>query len=127
VPIGNEDTDPWYRASEELAMTAINAGMDSIYSVIDLETGQLVDEVSYKKPQNADYDAYAVIGNEAYLVIEDEGKMIYSWTPGSGSMAAIGAIDDLNINLGAWIDFTVLDIDGSQQLLALGTAGTYTI
>lgn len=30
--------------------------MDSIYSVIDIETGQLLDEVSYKKPQTADYD-----------------------------------------------------------------------
>lgn len=127
VPIGNEDTLPWYRASEELVMTAVTAGMDSIYSIIDIETGQLVDELTYKKPQNADYDAYAVIGNEAYLVVEDEGKMIYSWTPGSGSMTAMGAIDDLGLNLGAWIDFTVLDIGGSQKLLALGTAGTFTI
>jgi hypothetical protein len=127
VPIGDETTPPFYRASEELAMTALTVGMDSIYSVIDLANGQLLDEVTYAKPQNAAYDAYGVVGNDAYLVVEDEGKMIYSWTAGSGSPAAIGSIDDTGANLGAWIDFTLVEYDGSLKLLALGTYGTYAI
>jgi hypothetical protein len=127
VPIGNEDVFPYYRLSDTTAMTAIFEGMSSIYTVIDLENGQLIDQVTRPKPTDADYDAYAVYGNEAYLVADSEGKMIYEWTVGSGSPTPIGAIDDTGANFGIFIDFTIVEFGGSRKLLGIGTVGTYTI
>ncbi|MCA9698500.1 MAG: hypothetical protein KC431_13310 [Myxococcales bacterium] len=127
VPIGNDMSAPFYRANDQVAMTAKLEGMDSVYSVIDVKTGNLLDEVLYTKPQLAQYDAYGIDGNDVYLVVEDEGKMIYTWTAGTGSPTPIGAIDDTGINLGAWIDFTLVEYGGSLKLLALGTLGAFTI
>jgi hypothetical protein len=127
VTVGNEDTFPFYRLGDTTAMTAIVEGMNSIYSVIDIETGQLADQITRMKPAEADYDAYAVYGNEAYLVVDGEGKMIYEWTVGSGSPAPIGALDDTSANFGIFIDFTIVEIGGSRKLVGIGTAGTYTI
>jgi hypothetical protein len=127
VPIGNEDVFPFYRLGDTTAMTAIFEGMNSIYSVIDLENGQLVDQVTRPKPTDADYDAYGVYGNEAYLVVDSEGKMIYEWTVGSGSPTPIGSIDDTGANFGIFIDFVIVEFGGSRKLVGIGTAGTYAI
>ncbi|KIG18017.1 hypothetical protein DB30_01904 [Enhygromyxa salina] len=127
VTIGDEMTTPFYRLDDKFAMTALTGMTDSIYKIIDLQTGDLVEEVTHKKPQTASYDAYGIRGDQAYLVVEDEGKMIYEWDVGTGSPIAIGAIDDTSANLGAWIDFTLVEFGGSRKLLALGTYGTYTI
>jgi hypothetical protein len=127
VTVGNEETFAFYRLGDTTAMTAIVEGMSSIYSVIDLETGDLADQVTRPKPDGADYDAYAVYGDKAYLVADSEGKMIYEWTVGSGSPTPIGAIDDTGANFGIFIDFTIIDYGGSLKLLGIGTVGTYAI
>jgi len=127
VPIGDEMTPPFYRADGGFAMTALTVEGDAVYSVIDLHNGALIDEVSHTKPQSAKYDAYGVFDGDAYLVAEDEGKMIYRWAAGTGSPTAIGSIDDTGANLGAWIAFTLVEFGGSLKLVALGTLGTYTI
>ncbi len=127
VTVGDEKTPPFYRISDNYAMTGLTLGTDALYSVIDLETGALADEISYKKPQYAKYDAYGLYGEDAYLVVEDEGKMIYEWTVGTGAPIALASMDELGINLGAWIDFAPVEYGGSRKIIALGTYGTFAI
>lgn len=126
VDIGDEGSPPNYVISENLAMTARLDGMDSVYSVIGLGTGSLLDEVKYPKPQAAKYDAYAVYGEQAYIVREAEGLSILEWTPGQGAPTAIGSIDAASI--GAFIAFAVTEDDaGARRLVAVGTTGTSVI
>lgn len=125
VPIGDEMNAPNFRISETLGMTARSAGADSLYTIFRLDTGTELDAVTMKKPLSADYDAYALFGDEAYIVVEDEGLAIYEWTPGSTTPAMIGNID---APLGAFVDFTVAeDSKGDRHLVALGSYGTWDV
>lgn len=126
VGIGDERSPPNYVVSESLAMTARFDGGDSVYSVIGLGTGSLLDEVTYPKPQAAKYDAYAVYGEQAYIVREAEGLSILEWTPGKDEPAVIGAVDASLV--GAFIAFAVMEDDtGTRRLIAVGTTGTSVI
>ncbi|MEZ4452627.1 MAG: hypothetical protein R3B09_24420 [Nannocystaceae bacterium] len=125
VPIGDEENPPNFVISESLGMTARSSGSDSVYTVFRLDTGAELDVVTLKKPSAADYDAYALLGDDAYIVVEDEGLAIYEWTPGSTAPASIGSID---ASLGAFVAFVVVeDTKGSRHLTAIGTYGTWDV
>lgn len=128
VPIGDAGTPPNFDIGESLGMTAVTVGGDALYTVFRLDTGAVLDEVTMKKPTAAKYDAYAVFGEQAYIVVEDEGLAIYEWTPGTGAPTKVGAIGETGANLGAWAGFVVTeDMAGSRRLVAIGTYGTYSV
>lgn len=126
VPIGDEQTPPNFEIGEQLAMTALTVGGDAQYTVFRLNTGTVLDQVTRKKPAAAKYDAYGVFGDQAYLVVEDEGLAIYAWTPGTDAPQPIASFGDTNF--GAWIGFVVAeDQAGTRRLVGVGTAGTYSM
>lgn len=128
VPIGDEQTPPNFAISESLAMTARTSGTDAIYTVLRLDTGTVLDELKLTMPDAAKYDAYAVFGEEAYVVVEAQDLAVYAWTPGSTTATAIGTIGATGATLGAWAGFLVTeDTEGVRRLIAIGSGGTYSI
>lgn len=126
VGIGDESTPPNYEIGERLGMTALTVGGDALYTVFRLDTGATLDAWTRKKPSAARYDAYAVFGDQAYVVVEDESLAIYEWTPGSSSPQSVGAFGDQNF--GAFAGFTVAeDGKGTRRLVGVGTLGTFSI
>lgn len=126
VPIGDEKTPPNYEIGDQLAMTGLTVGGDAQYTVIRLDTGAVLDQVTMKKPAAAKYDAYGVFAEQAYIVVEDEGRAIYEWTPGTDSPQVIASFGDTDF--GAWIGFVVAeDQAGTRRLVGVGTAGTYSM
>lgn len=128
VPIGNVETAPYYVISESLAMTARASGGDSIYTVIRLDTGGVLDEIERPRPQAADYDAFRLFGEQAYIVADDEDLAVYEWTPGTDTPTVIGSLGAIGSGLGAFIDLVVVeDMAGVRRLIAVGTGGTYSV
>lgn len=128
APIGDEDTPPNYEIGEELGMTAVTVGGDARYTVFRLATGAVLDEVTMKKPGAAKYDAYAVFGEQAYIVVEDEDLAVYAWTPGTDTPTRIGALGEAGVNFGAFAGFVVTEDEaGTRRLIGIGTAGTYSM
>lgn len=128
VPIGDEATPYNYEIGEVLAMTAVSDGGDARYTVLRLDTGAALDEVTMKRPTAAKYDAYGVFGEQAYIVVEDEGMAIYEWTPGTTAPTRIAAFGETGVDFGAWAGFVVAeDQEGRRRLVGVGTLGTYSM
>lgn len=128
VPIGDEQSGYNFEIGEVLAMTAVSDGGDARYTAFRLDTGTVLDEVTMKKPTAAKYDAYGVFGEQAYIVVEDEDRAIYEWTPGTDTPARIAAFGESGANFGAWVGFVVAeDQQGTRRLVGVGTLGTYSM
>lgn len=127
VPIGDEQTAPNFEVGETLGMTALTVGGDAQYTVFRLDTGAVLDVVTWPKPTAARYDAYGVFGEQAYVVVEDEDLAVYAWTPGTDAPTRLGALGETDASLGAWAGFVVVeDLAGARRLIGVGTYGTYS-
>lgn len=128
VPIGNAETEPFYVISETIGMTAHVEDPNSIYTVFRLDTGSMLDQITRTKPQAADYDAYGVFGDQAYIVADDEQLEVYEWTPGTDTPTSIGSLGAIAADLGVFIGFVVAeDMAGTRRLVAIGNAATYSV